>query len=195
MGGIEILDDADGWLTTKQTEFVSAYAHAKNPDEDMAESISFYIVRPDKLRSRAPAKYEFIQNRIMHGTRYISKIREDLTFEVYNLYPDYVYPGRIVRLDIQVEGQPEEDKQITIEIEIHSESDLDTAHGAYARVFSEKGTYFDIVGFYPIDENGNSITRRTYFTQSSSYVIKVRCEWILDTCHNRNKRCQQQRTS
>ncbi len=158
LGGWYKSEDApDGWLTTKQTEFVSAYAHGKNPNEDMAESISFYIVRPDKLRSRSPAKYEFIQNRIMHGTRYISKIREDLTFEVYNLYPDYVYPGRIVRLDIQVEGEPEEDKQITIEIEIHSESDLDTAHSAYARVFSEKGTYFE-VGFYPIDENGNRIT-------------------------------------
>ena len=66
---------------------------------------------PDKLRSRSPAKYEFIQNRVMHGTRYISKIREDLTFEVYNLYPDYVYPGKIIRVDIQVEGEPEEDKR------------------------------------------------------------------------------------
>ena len=80
-----------------------------------------------------------------------------MTFEVYNLYPDYVYPGRIVRLDIQVEGEPEEDKQITVEIEIHSESDLDTAHSAYTRVFSEKGTYFEM-GFYPIDENGNRFT-------------------------------------
>ena len=156
-GWYESSDAPDGWLTTKQTEFVSAYAHGVNPNEDMAESISFYIVRPDKLRSRSPAKYEFIQNRIMHGMRYISKIREDLTFEVYNLYPDYVYPGRIVRLDIQVEGESEEDKQITVEIEIHSESDLDTAYNAYTRVFSEKGTYIE-VGFYPIDENGNRIT-------------------------------------
>ena len=67
-------------LRQNKLNLVSAYAHAKNPDEDMAESISFYIVRPDKLRSRAPAKYEFIKNRIMHGTRYISKIREDLHF-------------------------------------------------------------------------------------------------------------------
>ena len=78
-GWYENPDDADGWSTTKQLEFVSAYAHGKNPNEDMAESISHYIVTPDKLRSRAPAKYEFIQNRIMHGVRYISQIREDLT--------------------------------------------------------------------------------------------------------------------
>ena len=149
-------DDVNRWSTTKQTEFVSAYAHAKNPNEDMAESISFYIVRPDKLRSRAPAKYEFIQNRIMHGTRYISQIREDLTFEVYNLYPDYVYPGRIIRIDIQVEGEPEENKQITIEIEIHRESDLDSTQASLLRIFSKKGTYFEI-WLYPISPDGRGV--------------------------------------
>ena len=29
-----------GWSTTKDTEFVSAYAHAINPNEDMAESVA-----------------------------------------------------------------------------------------------------------------------------------------------------------
>ena len=157
-GWFENPDDVDGWSTTKQVEFVSAYAHGVNPNEDMAESISYYIVNPDKLRSRSPAKYEFIQNRIMHGTRYISKIREDLTFEVYNLYPDYVYPGRIIRMDIQVEGAPAEDKQITVEIEIHGESDLDAAQSAYIRVFSEKGTFFDLAWMSPVDANGMSVS-------------------------------------
>ena len=157
-GWYENPDDPDGWSTTKQTEFVSAYAHGVNPNEDMAESISYYIVNPDKLRSRSPAKYEFIQNRIMHGTRYISQIREDLTFEVYNLYPDYVYPGRIIRVDIQVDGEPEENKQITIEIEIHGESNLDTAHGAYMRLFSEnENCPFEDIGLSPIDSNGQSV--------------------------------------
>ena len=156
-GWYENPDDKDGWSTTKQTEFVSAYAHGKNPNEDMAESISFYIVNPDKLRSRSPAKYEFIQNRVMHGTRYISKIREDLTFEVYNLYPDYVYPGRITRIDIQVEGKPEEDKRITVDIELHGESHLDAAQSAYIRVFSEKGTFFDLAWMEPVDANGTRV--------------------------------------
>ena len=152
-GWFENPDDKDGWSTTKQTEFVSAYAHGVNPNEDMAESISFYIVNPDKLRSRSPAKYEFIQNRVMHGTRYISKIREDLTFEVYNLYPDYVYPGRITRIDIQVEGEPEEDKLITVEIEIHGESDLDAASRGFTRVWSQQGTRFDM-WLSPIGSDG-----------------------------------------
>ena len=156
-GWFENPNDKDGWSTTKQVEFVSAYAHEKNPNEDMAESISYYIVNPDKLRSRSPAKYQFIQNRIMHGTRYISKIREDLTFKVYNLYPDYVYPGRITRIDIQVDGAPEEDKQVTVEIEIHGESDLDAAQSAYIRVFSNKDTFFDLAWMEPVDANGTRV--------------------------------------
>ena len=155
--GYAVPDEADDWATTKQTEFVSAYAHAHNPNEDMAESIAFYIVNPDKLRSRSPAKYEFIQNRIMHGTRYISQIRSDLTFEVYNLYPDVVYPGRIIRVDIQVDGAPEEDKEITIELELHRENDFDTAQASSVRIFSEKGSYFDI-GMRPIGPNGNHVS-------------------------------------
>ena len=147
------LDDTDGWSTTKQTEFVSAYAHGKNPNEDMAETISYYIVNPDKLRSRSPAKYEFIRDRVMHGTRYISRIREDLTFQVYNLYPDVVYPGRIIRVDIQVAGEPEEDKDLTIELELHRDSDFDNAQASLLRIHSAKGTFFDI-WLHPVSANG-----------------------------------------
>ena len=113
-------ESSSGWSTSKQTEFVSAYAHSENPDEDMAESIAYFIVNPDKLKSRAIGKYEFVRDRIMQGNVYISTIREDLTFEVYNLYPDYVFPGKIRRVDIVVETEPNEDKTIHVEIELHS---------------------------------------------------------------------------
>ena len=150
-------DDEDGWSTTKQVEFVSAYAHKKNPNEDMAETISYYIVNPDKLRSRSPAKYEFIRDRVMHGTQYISRIREDLTFQVYNLYPDVVYPGRIIRVDIQVVGEPEEDKNITIELELHREENgFDNAQASHLRIHSPKGTFFNI-RLYPVDTYGQRI--------------------------------------
>ena len=155
-GWYENPNDADGWSTTKQTEFVSAYAHGQNPEEDMAESISFYIVGPDKLRSRSPDKYQFIQDRVMHGNRYISQIREDLTFEVYNLYPDVVYPGRIIRVDIQVRGGPKADKQIVIELEIHRAGDFDTAQASQVRIFSPQGTFFEI-WLNPIGPAGNKV--------------------------------------
>ena len=143
-------NDPDGWSTTKQTEFVSAYAHKKNPNEDMAESIAYFIVNPDKLRSRSIAKYEFVRDRIMQGNFYISKIREDLTFEVYNLYPDYVFPGKIRRVDIEVTGAPEEEKQVRVEIALHALDEvLEGARHAYVRILSEVGTYKDLY-LYPV---------------------------------------------
>lgn len=136
---------SDGWSTTKDTEFVSAYAHAKNPNEDMAESVAFYLKDPDKLKSRSLPKYEFIRDRIMHGTRYISKIREDLTFEVLNLFPDYDYPGKIKSLDVQVEGKEDDDKTIVVDIVLnHMEGFNDGATKAFLRMTSP--TFLDTKG-------------------------------------------------
>ena len=87
-----------GWSTSNTSEFVSAYAHLKNPNEDMAESIAFYITNPDKLLNVSVKKYEFIRDRVMHGTRYVALIREDLTFTVYNLFPDYTFPEKLLAL-------------------------------------------------------------------------------------------------
>ena len=143
-------NDPDGWSTTKQTEFVSAYAHQKNPNEDMAESVAYFIVNPDTLRSRSIEKYEFVRDRIMHGNIYISKIREDLTFEVYNLYPDYVFPGKIRRVHIEVTGASEEDKNVHVEIALHALDEvLEGARHAYVRIFSDVGTYKDL-NLYPV---------------------------------------------
>lgn len=127
----------DAWSTSKTTEFVSAYSHAHNPDEDMAESVAYYVKNPDKLRSRSLEKYEFIRDRIMHGARYISKIPDNLTFEVLNLNPDYDYPGKIKSLKVWAEGAPEEDKKITVEIELnHTDGFDDGASGASLRMTS-----------------------------------------------------------
>ena len=160
------------WLTTNQTEFVSDYAHGENPNEDMAESIAYYIVTPDKLRSRSPAKYAFIQNRIMHGARYISQIREDLTFVVYNLYPDYVYPGQVIRVDVTVEGEPEGYKQVEIEIETHTENELDYSTGGrvFFRLLNDDRNHLNnfSVDLYPVDAEG----RRSFFRQNQSNILR-----------------------
>ena len=145
---------SSGWSTTKTTEFVSAYSHANNPDEDMAESISFYVMNPDLLMSRSIRKFEFIRDRIMNGTRYVAMIRQDLTFMVYNLFPDYNYPGKIKRVDVKVEGKSNEDKKITLEIELNIiDSARDGASSGYTRFASSIGTIFD-VGLSPVDKNG-----------------------------------------
>ncbi len=144
-GWFEDATSNSGWSTYNTTEFVSAYAHAKNPNEDMAESIAIYLTNPDRLINVSQKKYEFIRDRIMHGTRYISIIREDLTFTVYNLYPDYTFPGKIVELDLAVVGSSEENKTVTMKIRLASEDpEIDGATGAYARFSSSIGTIFDI---------------------------------------------------
>jgi hypothetical protein len=144
---------ASGWSTSGTTEFVSAYAHAKNPNEDLAESIAIYLTNPDRLISVSQAKYDFIRDRIMHGTRYVAQIREDLTFTVYNLYPDYVFPGKIIELDLEVTGGPNEDKTVTMKVILDSEDPaLDGAVEVYTRFSSSIGTIFDI---RLLPENGN----------------------------------------
>ena len=144
-GWFEDPTSGTGWSNYNTTEFVSAYAHAKNPNEDMAESIAIYLTNPDRLINVSQKKYEFIRDRIMHGTRYISIIREDLTFTVYNLYPDYTFPGKIVELDLEVEGGSEEDKKVTMKIRLNStDPAIDGAKQGYVRFASSIGTIFDI---------------------------------------------------
>lgn len=155
-------NSGSGWSTTKDVEFVSAYAHAISPNEDMAESVAHYLKNPELLQSRSLPKYEFIRDRIMHGTRYISKIPDHLTFEVLNLFPDYDYPGKIKRLDIRVEGAPEEDKFVLVEIELnHIEGFEDGASGGLTRITSpvfidadgERRSQFVDIRFAPVDGN------------------------------------------
>ena len=66
LGGWSRDSSESGWSTTQErSAFVTDYAYTENPNEDMAESIGYYFVYPDQLRSCCPEKYEFIHNRIM----------------------------------------------------------------------------------------------------------------------------------
>jgi len=163
-----------GWSTTNTTEFVSAYAHLKNPNEDMAESIAFYITNPEAFRSRSIRKFEFVRDRIMKGTRYISVIRPDLTFQVYNLFPDYNYPGKIKRTKLEVIGGPNEDKKVVLEIELTvMNKAFDGADWASCRFTSSIGTIKDM-GLRPVNSE-KSILRGemslSKFAKSGYWII------------------------
>ena len=136
---------ASGWSTYNTTESVSAYAHLKNPNEDMAESIAFYLTNPDKLLNVSVKKYEFIRDRVMHGTRYVAQIREDLTFTVYNLFPDYTFPGKVTGVEIEVTGEPTEEKKVKLKVKLNSENfPHDGGSEVYTRFVSTIGTIHDI---------------------------------------------------
>ena len=144
-GWFEDPNAPSGWSTTLTTEFVSAYAHAMNPNEDMAESIAYYISNPQVLLTHAPDKYDFIRDRVMHGARYVAIIAEELTFEVFNLFPDYTYPGKIVGTDVHVVGNPSDDKEFTLTVTLHSDDPaMDGAASGQVRFVSSVGTIFDM---------------------------------------------------
>lgn len=166
----------EGWSTTKDTEFVTAYAHGINPNEDMAESVAYYVKDPALLQSRSKEKYEFIRDRIMHGTRYLSSIPDHLSFEVFNLWPDYDYPGKINGVSVNVSGASDEEKKLEIEITLNNiEGYQDGASTAWARIsspefYDEYGNrysqYKDIC-MYPVDEDGHKLKGEAWISKYS----------------------------
>jgi Immunoglobulin domain/NHL repeat len=140
-----------GWQTTKTTEFVSAYAHDKNPNEDFAETVSYFVKDPEVLKARSIAKYNFMRDNVMLSNSYVSVIRPDLTFTVLNLNPNYDYPGKVTRVATTVTGGANEDKTFTLEVEITPLSNAgNPANDIYMRISSPVtpavpvATYFDM---------------------------------------------------
>ena len=166
---------SDNWYTTKTTEFVTSYAHDFNPDEDMAESAAYYILDPEALKSRAPKKYEFLEQYVFHGSKYISKIRDDLTFEVLNLMPDYDYPGRIIKIEIMSNSSIYEDKEFKIRLTLKEQEGYnDSASGAGCRIgnINNPSKYVD-VGFSVVDGKGyvlEGLFKVTKTTESGYYM-------------------------
>ena len=149
---------ASRWSTYDNTQFVSPYAHDLNPNEDMAETMAHYVLNPNKLLSVAPKKYDFVERRIMNGYRYVSKIREDLTFEVFNLFPDYDYPGKIRAVEVVAKGDGNSEKKVSISIELaDKEGFADDAKSAYTRITSPDGTFKDLY-FNPVGGNGHLLS-------------------------------------
>lgn len=150
--------DPDRWSTSDQTGFVDAYAHARNPDEDLAECVAHYVMNPALLHGRAPAKYEFLRDHVLPGTTYAARIDPSRSFEVRNLAADEEAPGRIRLVDVRLEGARDADKLVTIVIELLA---ADAVHGgaesASMRVFSETGTYVD-VRLLPTDDSGSVLS-------------------------------------
>ncbi|ASJ97255.1 carboxypeptidase-like regulatory domain-containing protein [Shewanella marisflavi] len=166
LNGEPIIDK--DWASCSTTEFVTAYSAQLNPNEDMAESIAFFLNNPDLLRSRSLPKYEFIRDYIMQGSIYLSVIRPDLTFEVLNLYPDYVYPGKINEVSITVDGGPSDEKLVRVQLGLHTNEQcgdveeeycFEGAAQAYMRLYSPIGTYHDQ---YLVPVNGETLDSQLY---------------------------------
>lgn len=166
---------ASGWSTTKQVEFVGAYAHDINPDEDMAETAATYIINANLVKSRAPEKYDFIKKYIMDGNSYLLLIPEHLTFEVYNLSPSYVYPGQIQAVEVVVKGEKYEDKYVEITIALFGDNAEVGAKGFYLRLFSPDGEQFYDIRGLKNDEKGLVLRATTHISKYSQHGV-----WTTD---------------
>jgi hypothetical protein len=149
---------ADAWYRTTTTNFVSDYAAALNPDEDFAETVAYYVYAPDKVRGTAPEKYAFV-NGVVDGYEYVTLVEEQFTFQVFNLEPDFTYPGKIVAIDTTVTKSVNGDNLVTATLHL-SPAYGDGASEALARLFSPADTFIDL-RFYPVD--GDAFTLQTTF--------------------------------
>ena len=178
---------ASGWSTSDTTAFASPYAHAKNPNEDMAETLSYYVLNPNKLRSVASKKFDFVEQRIMNGYRYVSQIREDLTFEVLNLFPDYDYPGKIRRVEVVAEGGQDSDKRVTITIGLTDKDGVqDEASLALTRLFSPDGKTFKDLYLQPANGDGHRLQGTTTIPKHAKRGYwKIENITVTDTTGNK----------
>lgn len=159
------------WYTSKQTEFVSAYAHDHNPDEDFAETVAFYITDPYMLKSRSISKYNFIKDYIMNGTYFLTDYREDLSFEVFDSDPDYIYPGQVQSVDVTVYEDLYNDKVVDIDIYLYDSpaTDKEGANWGSIRLEPENNynnCYYDI-SVDPVDDEKLHLKGSTVISKNS----------------------------
>ena len=138
---------------------MSDYATAHNSDEDFAETISHYVYQPDWVRTVAPNKYTFVKE-VVDGYEYVVLVDEQFTFQVFNIEPDYTFPGKIVGVDIEVLKLASGDNQISATLHL-SANYGDGAERAYSRIFSPSDTYIDVY-FYPVNSDKHLL--RAIFT-------------------------------
>ena len=148
----------DGWKTTQETQFVSAYAHDHDPEEDFAESVAYYVVNSNKFKSVAEDKYNFVRTEVMYSQEYFLQIDENMQFEVYNSYPDYNLPGHISGVEVNVTGLASEDKIVKVTLNINTNDDPTFgAEKAFIRLVAPDGVFQDM-WLYATDDTNSTLT-------------------------------------
>ena len=140
LGGWRKVSDGQ-WITDNPTEAFSRIPVGlyKGPQADFAASVATYISNGEQLRARSPKRYEFLKLYVMHGTRFLRKLREDLSFPVLNLWPDYSGPGGVREATAIVTGAASADKTIRGRLLLRG-SDLRVDGAQWGRVaFKKRG--------------------------------------------------------
>lgn len=141
---------ADIWYRTTNTNFVSDYSAAHNPDEDFAETIAYYIYQPGHVRTIAPDKYKFVKE-VVDGYEYVVLVDKKYTFQVFNLEPDLTFPGKVIGIDVEVYKKEDGNNRVVATLHLSPKFGYG-AEMALARLVSKVQTYVDEY-FYPVDNN------------------------------------------
>ncbi len=72
-------------------EFVTAYA-MKAPTEDFAECFSAYVNEPEKLKTLAPRKFDYLHQTVFKDTTYYSTAAKNAKIEINSQQPDKTPP-------------------------------------------------------------------------------------------------------
>ncbi|SCM01869.1 sporozoite invasion-associated protein 1, putative [Plasmodium chabaudi chabaudi] len=171
------------WATRDETSFVSAYAHDKTPSEDFSESIASFVLNSKLLNSRSNSKYEWIKKNLFNGGFYLTTGTHK--FEVINLGNDvFYYPGKVKKLHVEVLGNSAETKLVKIDINLMSirGQNVGCAKYAYARFFSEQGTYRDVHFFAkPGDDNVARDCTHHLYTEFSVNATESKGKWVAES--------------
>ncbi|CDU84916.1 hypothetical protein YYC_03228 [Plasmodium yoelii 17X] len=171
------------WATKDETGFVSAYAHDKTPGEDFSESIASFVLNSRLLNSRSSSKYEWIKKNLFNGSFYVTTGTHK--FEVINLGNDvFYYPGKVKKIHVEVLGSSSETKLVKIDINLISieGKDVGCARSAYARFFSEQGTYRDVHFFAKQDDNNvTSDCTHHLYTEFSVNASESKGKWVAES--------------
>lgn len=150
------------WYRETTTNFVSDYAASLSPEEDFAETIAYYLYAPDKVRTVAPTKYNFIKN-VVDNYEYVVLVDEQFTFEVFNLSPDYRFPGKIIATNIEVSKLEDGNNRVVATIEL-SRKTQKGATSAEALTISRVGTKEDLT-FSPVGNEGFVLRAETVISK------------------------------
>jgi hypothetical protein len=124
------------WTNTNPTEvgtMLTVGVKHYDPQSDFSTSVAKYLINPEELKLRSAKRFEFLKLYVMHGMRYVTKFREDLKFKVFNLRPDFSYPGKIKSISVVVTGK-QPDLKANLYITLEGTDPME--HGAkYALVY------------------------------------------------------------
>ncbi|VWU52996.1 sporozoite invasion-associated protein 1, putative, partial [Hepatocystis sp. ex Piliocolobus tephrosceles] len=167
------------WATKNETQFVSAYAHDKTPEEDFAESIAAFVLNSKLLNSRSEMKYEWIKKNLFGGSFYVSSGTH--MFSVINLGSgSYYFPGKVHKVKAVVLGAPNEDKKVRIDITLLADkkgSEDGCAIYAYSRFVSEQLTFKDIY----FKTSDNSTCSHTLYAEFEMNKNESKGRWVFES--------------